>query len=157
MAIPLHNDVSRQLRRGVRHIEAAYRDAGDTLGGRGGEKVWRRSLRGAFAKLIADARFLTPRDTGRLQGRLDVRPATRRERKEDFFAVSFGFFGPRPYFKAVAIEFGNVKVRESAPLRRAWQANEGEVVADAIRGLADEMDKITDELARKLRQSRATE
>ena len=140
--------------RATRTVDAAYQDAAKRLGGKGGERVLRRGLRAAFSGFISDARSRTPSRTGRLLKRVDVRPAPRRDRRDDFFAVDLGYFKPRPYQKAVAVEFGNVNVTESAPLRTAFGANEGQMVRDASSSLAAQLDKVADELVRKLSQQR---
>ena len=156
MVAPTHNDIGNQMRQGTRNIEQAYREAGERLGGKGGERVLRKALRGVFADMINQAKSLTPRRRGRLFRRVDVRPSNRRRRRHDFFAIEFGFFRPRPYHKALAVEFGNINVREHGPLRRSWDARQEEVVSDTAAALSAELGRVSTELASKLNSQRRT-
>ena len=150
MAFPEHANIDRQMRRKVRSVERAYNDVANRWGGRFGERVWKRALRNAFADMIRSARLATPTRTGRLRRRLDVRPGSRRDRREAFFAIDFGFYGPRPYQKALAVEFGNRNVAEHSVLRDAFARHQARAVQDISRALAAEIDTIAEELANKL-------
>ena len=151
---PIPNDISRQLNRGTGHVADAYREVEERLGGRkGANQVWRRAVRSAFQGMISEARTATPHRTGRLARRIDARPGTGADRKRAFFSVRFGFFGPKPYHQALAVEFGNRNVRESQPLRATWRRNQERLMGDIQRALRDEVRRIGDELARKLAQS----
>lgn len=153
MVAPVPADISRQMARGTREIERAYDDVARRLGGRGGERVLKKALRSVFADLISTAKGLTPTRGGYLRRRVDVRPASRRERQGDFFSTDFGYFGPRPYRKALAVEFGNRNVRESSPLRTTFLQNEGKTVSAMADALSDEINRISGELATKLRNT----
>ena len=151
---PVPNDISRQLNRGTGHVADAYREVQERLGGaKGANQVWSRAVRSAFQGMISEARSATPRRTGRLARRIDARPGTGADRKRAFFSIRFGFFGPRPYHQALAVEFGNAKVREYEPLRATWRRNQGQLMGDIQRALRDEVRRIGDELARKLKTS----
>ena len=151
MTHPVPKDITRQLNRKTRTVEEAYQDVAKRLGGKRGEQVWKRALKNVFSDLISNARSKVPKRTGKLARRIDVRPPRRRrDRSRFFFAIEFGYFGPRPYLKSVAVEFGNQNVRESASVRRAWDDRQAQAVSDVAAELSKEIDKIASELQVKL-------
>ena len=96
----------------------------------------------------------TPKRRPFLSGRAGFRLGSRKQRRDNFFAIRMGFFGLRPLSQALAIEFGNRKTRRYGPIQKTFRANQAQLVRQSGDALAREVDRIARELDQKLRSAR---
>ena len=147
MGIPIPDSIDLEMERKVKIlIQQGYDQLERKLGGREAERIWRRGAKAGSASFIADAKSLTPVKSGKLRRSVNVRPPRQKYRRNDFFALDFGYFGRGIGRKALSVEYGNVKVREHAPLRTAFERNRTNI----IRGIGEELNKEVAKVARSL-------
>ena len=148
--------VSRaDLRKFQRDVDAVQRALDDVPEQLRKESVWRQAVNASFKSIVSEAKGKTRRNTGQLRRTLKVWQPPSKQRY-DIFSINFGYRAPRPFRKALAQEYGNVKVpNPSRAMTDTFTNHQDRLLTDMSSALLRNIEIVQNKLAAKLRRSRA--